>query len=330
MASKSERRKRAKERKREKKQALLLSEKARQEHINRLGQKIILDKWRQGKGKSRHQGKLEGNTSPYITAEKSYKDVSATWLRFSKFVAKRSSGGDLGRLEGIMEYVDLYLEDLMAKDRTAYTLTTYKSNLAKVFGVSARAFLPTPPRERQNKTRSRRDTQTDRHISKEKQDFFALLGGATGLRRQELEAIKGTALIPQPAKNGLYYLHVTDHTKGRRKRYAPIMARNEEELALILGFFKQAGEDYVCSGRHGTHRVPKNLDVHANRAEYAKRVYLHYERNLDSLSTKEKTFLRKELKGIVLDKVAEQKTSFALGHKRLDEFRKSYAYRLVE
>lgn len=44
----------------------------------------------------------------------------------------------------------------------------------------------------------------------------------------------------------------------------------------------------------------------------------------------QKTFLRKDLKGHVLDKMAERAASKALGHERVDEFRKSYAYKLVK
>ncbi|MGQ7394050.1 hypothetical protein ACTGZO_10285 [Streptococcus suis] len=74
----------------------------------------------------------------------------------------------------------------------------------------------------------------------------------------------------------------------------------------------------------------KKLDEHEHRAEYAKRVYLHYERDLDKLSEQEKTRLRKELRGQVLDNFAELRTSEALGHGRDGEFRKSYVYKLVE
>ncbi|MGV3240586.1 hypothetical protein ACEF17_10785, partial [Streptococcus hyovaginalis] len=69
---------------------------------------------------------------------------------------------------------------------------------------------------------------------------------------------------------------------------------------------------------------------HSRRAEYAKRVYHHYERDLDKISRKEKTFLRKEDAGYVPDKVAEQKATEYLGHNRKDELSKSYVYGLFE
>lgn len=54
------------------------------------------------------------------------------------------------------------------------------------------------------------------------------------------------------------------------------------------------------------------------------------ERDVTVLPKSQKTFLRKDLKGHVLDKMAELAASKALGHERVDEFRKSYAYKLVK
>jgi len=202
--------------------------------------------------------------------------------------------------------------------------------LGKVFNVPTTVFPETPKRERKNVKRSRRKTENDRHISKTKRDFFEKVGSALGLRKDELQSIKGTALFPKRAKNGLWYIRIDEHTKGRRYRISPIMAKNAEEEVEIIELFRKAGSDYVFSGRHGTHRVPKKLDEHEHRAEYAKRVYLHYERELEKLPEQKKTRLRKELKGQILDKFAELKTSEALAHGRDGEFRKSYVYKLLE
>ncbi|WP_228099254.1 MULTISPECIES: hypothetical protein [unclassified Granulicatella] len=78
-----------------------------------MGQEIITAKFVAGKGKSRHQGKLEDDIFKYITSEKAFRDVSATWRRFSEFVDKHSDGTDLNSLEDILKYVDLYIMDLM-------------------------------------------------------------------------------------------------------------------------------------------------------------------------------------------------------------------------
>lgn len=314
----------------QKKDNLKTSEEARKEWVQELGDAVIKQKWQAGKGKSRHLGKKEGDIYRYITSQKTFRDVSAVWRRFSQFVAERSKGDDLDSLESILKYADRYLQSCVDKDLSAWTLTTYKTHLGKVFDLPTTVFIKTKPRLRADIKRSRHDVEIDKHISQVKHDFFEMVGGATGLRKSEMQAIRGTALSRERDEDGFYYF--VTKGKGGRVRRSPIVARNEEEEQLILALFRQAGDFYVFNNRHNdvqTYSVPKNLDEHSHRAEYARRVYKHYERNVLDLPRKQKTFLRKDLRGHVLDKFAELKTSQALGHNRVDEFRRSYAYKLV-
>ena len=332
MARKSRKEKRLarKAREEQRKDNLKTSEEARRERVQALGQAVISQKWTAGRGKSRHLGKKEGDNYRYITSDKTFRDVSAVWRRFSQFVAEKSAGDDLDDLESILKYANRYLQSCVDKDLSAWTLTTYKTHLGKVFELPTTAFIATKPRQRADIKRSRHDVESDKHISQVKHDFFAMVGGATGLRKSEMQSIRGTALSPERDEDGFYYF--VTKGKGGRVRRSPIVARNEEEEQLILALFRQAGDFYVFNNRYNdvqTYSVPKNLDEHSHRAEYARRVYKHYERNILDLPRKQKTFLRKDLRGHVLDKFAELKTSQALGHNRVDEFRRSYAYKLV-
>lgn len=314
----------------QKKDNLKTSEEARMEWVQELGDAVIQQKWDAGKGKSRHAGKKEDDNFSYITSRKTFRDVSAVWRRFSQFVAERSKGDDLDSLESILKYADRYLQSCVDKDLSAWTLTTYKTHLGKVFDLPTTVFIKTKPRLRADIKRSRHDVEIDKHISQVKHDFFEMVGGATGLRKSEMQAIRGTALSRERDEDGFYYF--VTKGKGGRVRRSPIVARNKEEEQLIISLFRQAGDFYVFNNRHNdvqTYAVPKNLDEHSHRAEYARRVYKHYERNILDLPRKQKTFLRKDLRGHVLDKFAELKTSQALGHNRVDEFRRSYAYKLV-
>ena len=333
MAKKSykERRLARQAREQQKKDKLKISEEARRERVQALGDAVITQKWQAGKGKSRHLGKKEGDIYRYITSQKTFRDVSAVWRRFSQFVAERSKGDDLDSLESILKYADRYLQSCVDKDLSAWTLTTYKAHLGKVFDLPTTAFIPTKPRRRADAKRSRQDVESDNHISQEKKDFFEMVGGATGLRKSELQSIKGSALEKERDLDGFYYFHIKG--KGGKWRRSPLVARNEEEERLIVSLFRQNEDFYVFNDRINevqTYAVPKKLDEHSARAEYAKRVYLMYERDVTVLPKSQKTFLRKDLKGHVLDKTAERAASKALGHERVDEFRKSYAYKLVK
>lgn len=317
-------------REQKKKDNLKTSEEARRAWVQAMGQAVISKKWDAGRGKSRHLSKKEGDNYRYITSQKTFRDVSASWRRFSQFVAEKSAGDDLDDLESILKYANRYLQSCVDKNLSAWMLTTYKNHLGKVFDLPSTAFIPTKSRQRADIKRSRHDVESDKHISQVKHNFFAMVGGATGLRKSEMQAIRGTALSRERDEDGFYYF--TTKGKGGRVRRSPIVASNEEEEQLILALFRQAGDFYVFNNRHNdvqTYAVPKKLDEHAHRAEYARRVYKHYERNVLDLPRKQKTFLRKELRGHILDKFAELKTSQALGHNRVDEFRRSYAYKLV-
>lgn len=290
--------------------------------VKRIGMDSILPKWRAGKGKSRYEGKREGDIFRYITSEKTFRDVCATWNRFARYVAENAKEGEIKGLADVFEYVDPYLESLEQKGRSAWTLTTYKANLGKVFEVSTTAFKETPPRERANIVRSRKVAKRDSRISDERRTYYEKFGSALGLRRKEMEQIRGIDLIDKRFDTGFYYIDVSRGTKGGRVRTVPIMAESEEVLQEILQAFRQAGNRRVFHG------VPDSFDEHEQRAEYSKRVYLHYERDLDKLPRYEITPLRKEMKGTRLDKRAELMASRALGHNRLGEFRRSYAWKL--
>lgn len=311
--------------------ALRTSKEARFDLVNAMGQSIISNKWQLGLGKSRNAGKAEGDIYKYITSKKARRDISANWQRFARFVAEHSNGNDLDSLDSLKKYVDRYIQSCVDRDLSAWTLTTYKSHLGKVFDLPTTAFLATKPRLRAEAKRSRRDTESDKHISKEKRDFFKVLGSATGLRKKELMALKGTDLAPERDSDGFFYLTIKG--KGGLVRKSPILASSKDEEEYLLKLIRQTGSNFVCDDRVydlKTYRVPVKLDEHSYRAIYAARVYNHYERPLDRIPRDQKTFLRKELRGHVLDKYAEKMTSQALGHRRIDEFRKSYAYQLVK
>ena len=329
--SRKEKRLARKQKAEEQVQNLRTSEEARFNQVYELGRQVIDKKWSDGQGLSRHQAKKEGDVYRYITSRKAYRDALANWRRFSQFVAKRSVGDDLDGLESILKYADRYIQSCVDKDLSAWTLTTYKAHLGKVFDLPTTAFIPTKSRRRADAKRSRQDVESDKHISQEKKDFFEMVGGATGLRKSELQSIKGSALETERDVDGFYYFRVQG--KGGKWRRSPLVARNEEEERLIVSLFRQNEDFYVFNNRVNevqTYAVPKKLDEHSSRAEYAKRVYLLNERDVTVLPKSQKTFLRKELKGHVLDKRAELAASKALGHERVDEFRKSYAYKLVK
>ncbi len=99
----------------------------------------------------------------------------------------------------------------------------------------------------------------------------------------------------------------------------------KRKRSLLLRF-RQTGDFYVFNNRHNdvqTYAVPKNLDRHSHPSGIETRSQALRTPNILDLPRKQRRFLRKDLRGHVMDKFAELKTSQALGHNRVDEFRRS-------
>ena len=157
-------------REQKKKDNLKTSEEARRAWVQTMGQAVISQN---GTLEMENPGiwVKEGNNYRYITSDKTFRDVSAVWRRFSQFVAEKSAGNDLDSLDSILKYADRYLQSCVDKNLSAWTLTTYKTHLGKVFGLSTAAFIETKPRQRADIKRSRHDVESDKHISQAKHDF---------------------------------------------------------------------------------------------------------------------------------------------------------------
>ena len=128
---------------------------------------------------------------------------------------------------------------------------------------------------------------------------------ATGLRRAELKALRGTALYQD---NSGYYLHITSGSKGGRERYAPIIGDKD----LVIRLCKQAGDGKVFE------KVPSGADIHSYRRDYATAIYQQHARPLEQLTAKEKYYCRGDRNGEVFDRAAMRITSNALGHGRIE------------
>ena len=111
-----------------------------------------------------------------------------------------------------------------------------------MFDLSTTAFMPTKSRRRADAKRSRHDVESDRHISKRRKTF-EMVGGATGLRKSELQSIKGSALETERDVDGFYYFHIKG--KGGKWRRSPLVARNEEEERFIV-FFIPSERGFLC------------------------------------------------------------------------------------
>lgn len=205
-------------------------------------------------------------------------------------------------LKQCREHVNEWLQERIDSGLSAYTLKLEAAALGKLYQEPSKNFTPTPSRERGSITRSRGYALRDAGFSLEKNAEIIAFCRATGLRRAELEALKGSQLLEKP--DG-YYIAVKG--KGGRYRESPVIGPHAEEIAERM---RAAGNGKVWE------HVPSHMDVHGYRSEYATAIYAAYAR--DPIPPEDRYHCRGDRKGTVMDKKAMLQASQALGHNRID------------
>lgn len=213
-------------------------------------------------------------------------------------------------LKDCRAHVDEWLIEREQKGLSAYTLKLEAAALAKLYGEPTTNFHKTKIRQRSEIKRSRGRVARDYGFSLTKNKELIDFERATGLRRSELESLRGDQLV---IDGDQAYLRIKG--KGGRVRVSPIIGEHKDE---VIARCKEAGANKVWK------RVPSHMDVHSYRSEYATAIYYANERDLDSLPQKEKYYCRYELAGKVFDRKSLKAASEALGHSRINVVAEHY------
>lgn len=263
---------------------------------------------------NRSNDKTNADTQNKIYSKNTFKTYKRQFTYFADWLAEAHK--EAYTLADARQYVDEYLLHLIELERSAYSITTAKAALAKVFQTEATQFIDTPPRERANIKRSRGVAVRDSNISKKTETKLALFSSAVGLRRKEMMSIESKDLF---FDNGKAYLNVTKGTKGGKARIVEICGTSEGETKMIVEWI-QSREGKLFP------KLNTNYDNHYYRAVYAQRIYDRYKREEKDIPSKERYIMRKERAGEVYDKLAMEIVSRNLGHNRISVIAQSYLY----
>ena len=215
-------------------------------------------------------------------------------------------------LESAKAYIQAYLDNQTTLGQSAWTIKLKASAICKLYGFSAEElYLHTPERKRKNIKRSRLDCKHDKHVSKEKYKDIEMFCKGTGLRRHELAAI-----TPEDIRyeNDILYVHVKQG-KGGKKR----------DVQVLVEFYGYIDKYIGCpSDEPIFKKIPKNMDIHSYRAEFAYAWYKKLARPLDTLSRKQKYYCKGDMKGVVYDRRAMMMVSKMLGHERINVIASNY------
>ena len=249
-------------------------------------------------GQSKHQAKINGTYQNHIYSWSTYKSYLNQSCRFVTW-AKETHG--CRTLDDARQYVDEYLNK--SKDLSPYTQKLYAASLAKTYGCSATDFnFKSDVRHRADISKSRGERVRDKHFSEKNNSELINFCKNTGLRRSELEKLKGNQLIE---KNGQYFIGVKG--KGGKYREAPILNNNKDVVDRMI-----KAENGLVWGK-----VHNAADIHSYRGVYATTMYKSLARSREEIPKHDRYCCRVDLVGVWYDKKAMLEVSRALGHNRV-------------
>ena len=273
----------------------------------------LTEKFRNGKGQSRHEHKKAGTDRDLIFSEKTYRTYMNECDKFAKWCKTNYSCTNLRQCK---KRIEEYLNYMIDEGRSAWTISTSASAIAKLYGIKTTDLkIELPTRKRADIKRSRLEVEKDKHISEEKRAYWENIGSCIGLRISELKAVRGTDLV---CIDDTYYINVR-RGKGGKQRQARVIG-TEEQINNIVNMFQGAKNGYVFNN------IPQAIDNHHSRAIYATNYYNMVARNVDELDFSEKYICRKDKRGQTYDRKAMLEVSQALGHNRIDIIAYNYLY----
>lgn len=194
-----------------------------------------------------------------------------------------------------------YITEYINKFDSAWTQATKLAALAKVYGVASTDLMELSKRKRENIYKNRFKTKQEETISYENNKETINFCLHTGLRRFEVEHLKGKDFFEN---NNNCYIRVNG--KGGKIREVPITDPS------IIEVLKSTPKDCLVFGKVNSH-----LPIHKYRAIFATNLYKALARPIDKVPFKERYYCRLDRAGDVFDKRAMAIVSKQLGHNRL-------------
>ena len=219
-------------------------------------------------GESRHDAKkAEATHSP--TGIFSYRTFETYMKQGCAFANWAKAQYKCRTLEAARPYVETYLQNGIDRGLSAYTLSTQRAALCKLYGCKAGDFaIQLPERRREDIQRSRNEAARDYGFSKENNTDILDFARATGLRRHELAAVKPEQIC-QNTDGSVTICEVKG--KGGKVRHIDVLPGKEAAVLKFAG--NPAGKPVFAS-------VPSHMDVHGCRREYANAMYHTYQEKL--------------------------------------------------
>lgn len=310
-------------------------------------------------GESKKVAVATGTEKDKIFSYNTYKSYWKHTKYFIKYIKEHHP--ECTTLKSARKFVNEWLQVRADQGLSAWTVQLEAKAMGKLYGIQPddENYFKPPKRKREDIKRSRGDRVRDRHFSKTNNDELIKFCRGTGLRRCELEQLRGKDLVTRsqiekeisrldaiPAESrtpvdekrftmlqdarlfeGEYFTFVRNG-KGGRERLSPIIGQNIEQI--VERFRNTLPEEKVWQHIH------KSADIHGYRAEYATAIYRSHARDIKEIPfdrvnrgtgrryQSEVYVCRKDEAGKKLDKSAMLVCSKALGHNRISVVADNY------
>ena len=292
----------------------------------------------------------------------SFSTYQAYWKHTKYFLSYiKQEHPECTTLKSAKKYVNEWLQTRVDQELSAWTVQLEAKAMGKLYGISpdSENYFKPPKRKREDIKRSRGDRVRDRHFSKTNNDELIKFCKGTGLRRSELEQLRGKGLITREQIEselfrlsqisedkrtiseekrlsmlrdaclfkGEYFTHVRNG-KGGRERLSPIIGQNAEQIVTRM-------KNTLPDEKVWQH-VHKSADIHSYRGDYATAIYKDFARPIEKIPydrvnrgtgrkyQSEVYTCRKDEAGRKLDKAAMLVCSKALGHNRIEVVANNY------
>lgn len=239
----------------------------------------------------------------------SFNTYQTYWKHTKYFIGYiRENHPECTTLKSAKKYVNEWLQVRTDKGLSAWTVQVEAKAMGKLFGIRPddEDYFTPPKRNRGDIKRSRSDRVRDRHFSVTNNDELIKFCQGTGLRRSELEALKGKDLITKEQIEGMIssleavpehkrtpqeikrlgmlkdtrlfqneYFTFVRNGKGGRERMSPIIGKNAEKIVERM-------KDTPAEEKVWQH-IHKCADIHSYRAEYATTIYKAHARAIEDI-----------------------------------------------
>ena len=146
-------------------------------------------------GESRRTAKVEGADRDKIFSFNTYKSYWKHTKYFIKYIKEHHP--ECTTLKKARKYVGEWLQDGVDRGLSAWTIGVQRSAMGKLYGIAPddEDFFKAPKKQRENIKRSRGVRVRDKHFSKTNNDGLIKFCQGTGLRRKELQELRGKDLM---------------------------------------------------------------------------------------------------------------------------------------